>query len=240
MTDWLRLWHDMPTDPKWRVIARKSGKPLPCVIALYTLLLTTASAADDRGSISGLTIEDAAAALDMDEDDVAAIYQAMDGRVIDSARLSGWERRQPKRERENDDSSQRVKAHREKVKRAVSNDVTPCNAMQRHETPREEESREETDITPLTPLGGSERDYAFRGRVARLNQKDFDELRKRFHAISDFVAELTAFDGWVTDQPAAKQAKWFGSLAPWLNRRHQEALERAKSQERDWVFSSPT
>lgn len=159
--DWLRLWHDMPTDPKWRVIARKSGKPLPCVIALYTLLLTTASAADDRGCIASLTIEDAAAALDMDEEDVAAIRQAMEGRVIEGDRLSGWERRQPKRERENDDSSQRVKAHRERAKQAVSDGVTPCNATQRQETPREEKSR--VDI----PLSNDN------GRSAPSSDKDF-------------------------------------------------------------------
>ena len=43
MTDWVRLWHDMPTDPKWRTIARKSGQPLPCVIALFNLIMVNAS-----------------------------------------------------------------------------------------------------------------------------------------------------------------------------------------------------
>lgn len=159
MTDWLRLWHDMPTDPKWRVIARRSGKPLPCVIALYTLMLTTASAADDRGSIASLTDEDAAAALDIDEEDVAAIRSAMAGRVIDGDRLTGWERRQPKRERENDDSSQRVKRHRDAKANAVTGNVTPCNTMQRQETPREEKKREDKNKTPLTPQGGSLPDW---------------------------------------------------------------------------------
>jgi hypothetical protein len=162
MTDWLRLWHDMPTDPKWRVIARKSGQPLPCVIALYTLMLTTASAADDRGSIASLTDEDAAAALDMDEEDVAAIKAAMTGRVLDGDRLTGWERRQPKRERENDDSSQRVKKHREAKANAVTEDVTPRNAMQRQETPREEKSRE--DI-PLSNDNGATPDKIFWDRA---------------------------------------------------------------------------
>ncbi len=147
MTDWLRLWHDMPTDPKWRVIARKSGQPLPCVIALYTLMLTTASAADDRGNITSLTDEDAAAALDMDEDDIARIRDAMQGRVTDGERLTGWDRRQPKRERENDLSTQRVKEHRHRSKYGSAVDETPCNAMQRQETPRVEESREDIPLS---------------------------------------------------------------------------------------------
>lgn len=164
MTDWVRLWHDMPTDPKWRVIARKAGQPLPCVISLFTLMLTTASAADDRGDISSLTNEDAAAALDMDEEDVAAIREAMQGRVIEGNRLSGWERRQPKRERENDHSSQRVKEHRQRAKDAVTKDETPCNATKRHETPRED-----TDTDKIIPFSNEN------GRAPQSDKKFWDD-----------------------------------------------------------------
>jgi hypothetical protein len=99
MTDWLRLWHDMPTDSKWRTISRKSGQPIPCVIALFNLILVNASANDaERGTLRNWRHEDAASALDMDEEDVAAIVAAMEGRVIEGGRLMGWEKRQPKRE----------------------------------------------------------------------------------------------------------------------------------------------
>lgn len=86
----------------------------------------------------------------------------------------------------------------------------------------------EEEEPPLPPRGGKQA-YAFVGKVCRLNQRDYDDFHRKFSAISDFNAELAAFDGWVSDQSDAKRAKWFGSLAPWLNRRHQEALERAKS-----------
>lgn len=125
MTSWVRLWLDMPTDPKWRVIAKKSGQPLPCVIALYTMLLTVSGGAVRPGEISDMSIEDAAAALDMDEDAVSSILSAMEGRVISSGCLSGWEKRQPKRE---DDSSQRVREYRERKKQEVKRDVTQSNA----------------------------------------------------------------------------------------------------------------
>ena len=99
MTDWVRLWHDMPTDPKWRVIARKSGQPLPCVIAVFTFMLTNASGnSAERGALSAWDNEDVAAALDMDADQVASIISSMQGKVLDGQRLTGWERRQPKRE----------------------------------------------------------------------------------------------------------------------------------------------
>lgn len=99
MTDWLRLWHDMPTDPKWRVISRKSGQPLPFVIAVFNVMLVNASAnSADRGTLSNWNDEDAGAALDMGTEAVAAIRDAMQGKVLDGGRLMGWEKRQPKRE----------------------------------------------------------------------------------------------------------------------------------------------
>lgn len=95
MTDWVRLWHDMPTDPKWRVISRKSGQRVGDVIAVFTLIMTNASNnADERGTLRNWDDEDAAAALDLDTEAVSAILAAMQGKVLDGARLTGWEKRQ--------------------------------------------------------------------------------------------------------------------------------------------------
>lgn len=222
MTDWVRLWHDMPTDPKWRVIARKAGQPLPCVISLFTLMLTTASAADDRGDISSLTNEDAAAALDMDEEDVAAIREAMQGRVLQGNRLSGWERRQPKRERENDHSSQRVKEHRQRVKDAVTEVETPCNAMERHETPRED-----TDTEKDTEKKNNKGVFAFSGSVIRLRRDDFDRWQSAYSDI-DLSALLQARDDWLKGQPEAERKRWFNSTSNFLAKKQQEARAAIK------------
>ncbi|EEV0545208.1 phage replisome organizer, partial [Escherichia coli] len=46
---WLRLWHDMPNDPKWRTIARVSGQPIATVMAVYIHLLVSASRNVTRG-----------------------------------------------------------------------------------------------------------------------------------------------------------------------------------------------
>lgn len=150
MTSWLRLWHDMPTDPKFRVIARKAGRPLTEVLSVFVLMMTNASASDARGELCGWDDEDAAAALDIDPEHVKAIRSAMQGKVLDGDNLSGWERRQPKRE---DDSAERVRAFRERQKQAE----TPCNAdvtqSNAPEKSREEEIREEK-ITPLPPKRG--------------------------------------------------------------------------------------
>ncbi len=50
MSQWVRLWDDMPTDPKWRVIARRSGRPLSEVISVFVFMMTNAGAnATERG-----------------------------------------------------------------------------------------------------------------------------------------------------------------------------------------------
>lgn len=139
MTDWVRLWHDMPTDPKWRTIARKSGQPLPCVIALFNLIMVNASAnADERGTLRNWDSEDAAAALDMEPDDVSAIITAMQGKVLDGDRLTGWEKRQPKREDDGAAARKRAQRSREKTQK----DDVSRNVTQRHAP----ETETETDI----------------------------------------------------------------------------------------------
>lgn len=98
MTGWLRLWHDMPFDPKWRAVSRRSGQRISDVIAIYTLMLVSASQQSERGTLTGWSDEDAAACLDLDEEVVRLVRVAMEGKVTEEGRLSGWERRQPKRE----------------------------------------------------------------------------------------------------------------------------------------------
>ena len=95
--DWLRLWHDMPNDPKWRTIARVSAQPIALVQAMYVHLLVDASRNVTRGHVT-VTKEDIASALDVTDDQVEAVFSAMQGRVIDGDKLTGWEGRQPKRE----------------------------------------------------------------------------------------------------------------------------------------------
>ena len=146
---WLRLWHDMPTDPKFRVVARKAGRPLSEVVALFTLMLTNASAnTDNRGYLLNWSDEDAAAALDMDSEHVEAIRAAMQGKLLHDDALTGWEKRQPKRE---DSSSQRVRAFRERKKRDVTDethvklDVTQRNAPDKDTDTDTEKIQNQTD-----------------------------------------------------------------------------------------------
>ncbi|ECC8734509.1 phage replisome organizer [Salmonella bongori] len=90
---WLRLWHDMPNDPKWRTIARVSGQPIATVMAVYIHLLVSASRNVTRGHVD-VTTEDLASALDVTEEVIDSILQAMQGRVLDGEFITGWEKRQ--------------------------------------------------------------------------------------------------------------------------------------------------
>jgi hypothetical protein len=140
----------MPTDPKWRVIARKSGQPLACVIAVFNMMMVAASQNTvERGTLEAWDDEDVGAALDMEADAIRSIRDAMQGKVLDGFRLAGWERRQPKRE---DNSAERVKAYRERQR-------TKADAVEREETPDPKPVTQcnapetETETDKITPNG---------------------------------------------------------------------------------------
>ena len=96
---WLRLWHDMPNDPKWRTIARVSGQPIATVMAVYIHLLVSASRNVTRGHID-VTTEDLASALDVTEEVIDSILQTMQGRVLDGDLITGWEKRAERGQRQ--------------------------------------------------------------------------------------------------------------------------------------------
>lgn len=126
---WLRLWHDMPNDPKWRTIARVSKQPISAVLAVYVHLLVIASNATERGRTQNVCSEDLASALDLDTEQVDAIMSAMQGRVLDGDMVSGWAKRQVERE---DGSAERAKRWRQAQKEAKQ---TQANASEREQTP---------------------------------------------------------------------------------------------------------
>jgi hypothetical protein len=142
--EWLRLWHDMPNDPKWRTVSRIAKQPISLVLATYIHLLVDASRNVTRGHAS-VTPEDLASALDVTEAEIGPILDAMQGRVLDGMYLLGWEARQPKREDSGDEktgaksAAQRKAEQREREKQAEeqadkTGDVTQCHDESRNVT----------------------------------------------------------------------------------------------------------
>ena len=142
---WFRLWTDMINDPKWRTIAKKSNQRIGDVISVYMHMMTAASNATERGRTQGWSDEDVATALDLETSDVAAIRDAMQGRVLNGDYLTGWEKRQPKRE---DDSAERAKKHREAQKENAVQ--TQPNATERKNTLEEIRGDKEENIKALS------------------------------------------------------------------------------------------
>ncbi|GEM_PF-1421074 len=152
---WLRLWHEMPNDPKWRTIARISGQPISLVQSIYVHLLVDASRNVTRGHVT-VTAEDLASALDVTEEQIESVLSAMQGRVIDGEMLSGWDKRQPKREDAGNPESgaksaaQRKREQREREK--AEQEKIGCHDESRNVTlDKDTDTEEEKEQKALVP-----------------------------------------------------------------------------------------
>ena len=118
---WWRSWHGAPIDPKWSVIAARSGVKVGIVSAVAWALMDYASQHKDRGSVVGFDTETYAVYSGFDEAEIVAVIKAMTDRgIITDGHLTNWKKRQPLRE---DNSTARVTKYRE-----LKRNETQCNA----------------------------------------------------------------------------------------------------------------
>lgn len=203
--DWCRLWHDMPNDPKFRTIARLSQSRTSDVISVFIHLMVSASAnAGERGRTQP-NAEDLASALDLETERVESILSAMQGRVLDGESLSGWKKRQPKRE---DGSAERAKEWRDfnklhdhsKSERNSERTRTHANARdhqtRRDETRRDSEVLDKTTsnlhIPSVSTASGDQNNHQ-NGRDGRNGSSDPTVLSNIFSRESQMRAALHGF-----------------------------------------------
>jgi hypothetical protein len=229
---WLRLWHDMPNDPKWRTIARASKQPISTVIAVYVHLLVIASNATERGRTHDFCSEDVASALDVDASVVDEIITAMSGRVIDEEGiLSGWSKRQVERE---DGSAQRARAWREAKK---LDEQTQPNATERNRTPDKdtEEIKKLTTkvVSAAKPVSRKTRmpeNFGISERVKTwAGEKGFDRLDEHLESfLSKAKAAGYRYVDWDEALMNAIRDNWakLGAI---------NAPQRVKFQSSDWM-----
>lgn len=140
MTDWFRSWHGAPTDPKWRLIARRAAVRPGEVWSVVSFLWDRASQAADRGSVAGFDCELIAEVFGYEPDEVERIIAALtDKGVLADGRIAAWEKYQPKRE---DGAAERAKAWREQkraLESAAAETRTQSNARERPEADTESE-----------------------------------------------------------------------------------------------------
>lgn len=161
MADWFRWWHGTVTDPKFMWVSRRSGRPLSEVLAVWAALLETASNGETRGNVSCFDSVSHDCLLGFEDGICDRIVAAMTdkGMVDADGNLTGWERRQPKREdlpsaeSRAKSSTERVRAYRDRMKlQRGETDETAMKRSETQETAREEESRQEGK-PPTSPIG---------------------------------------------------------------------------------------
>jgi hypothetical protein len=155
--EWFRAYHGICSDAKWPIVARKAKVSVGVVVSVWLVLLESASQATERGSVANFDPETVDALYGYEDGTTEAVFDALREKgLICDGRISAWDKRQPKRERD-DDSAARVRRHRE-LKRLETTDsanvdernasVTPCNASV---TPPEKR-REDKNINTSPPV----------------------------------------------------------------------------------------
>ena len=203
---WLRLYHEMPNDPKWRTIARAAKQTIPLVLSVYVHLLTIASGAIERGTLVNVNSEDLASALDVDCASVDAVLEAMQGRVLEGEKVSGWSGRQVNRE---DSSTERMREHRNRKVTQGDAHVTQSDAVKRNVTAdksREEEIRQEetkplassAQALPASPVAFTV--FLTRGKTHLVSEDDVKRAQQAFPAV-DVRQEMRTMIEWLDAHP---------------------------------------
>lgn len=222
--DWLRLWHDMPNDPKWRVIARVSEQPLSLVIALYTAMLVDASKNKSRG-VTTCHAEDFAVTLDCDIAQIDAIKEAMQGRVLDGDRLTGWEGRQPKKEDSgNPETGAKSATERKAEQRAREREQAKideshrCHDESRNVTLDKDKDKEVNLKTSREPDGFAEFWAAYPKKVGKgAAEASWRKHRPPLQTVLIAIKHASESDQWRKDS-----GQFIPNPATWLNQKRWE------------------
>lgn len=219
--DWCRLWHGSADDPKWRTIAKKAGVRTGDVWAVFCRMMLCASENEKRGTIAGWDDEDHASALDFEADEVRAIREAMQGKILDGDALTGWQKRQVFKEDRT--AAERKRREREKNKKSrddtpVSRHVTPCHAP---DTDTDTDKRGSSDEEPLSS-GDDDLTRAYQGwqqladeiglpRIRSFNVKRRSQIRARLKdaSIDDWFRALDV----IRRRPDYYREQWAGGHA---------------------------
>lgn len=200
--DWLRWHHGSVTDPKFQLIAKKSSCSVAEVIAFWAFVLESASMASDRGDVANLDVESIECLLGLDDGKGALIYEAMKVREIisDEGRVVSWNKRQPKRERDDDSSQERTAEYRNRQKEAEATthaQTDACDALENHVTPSDANNEQ---VSPSDALDKS-RQEKNKNNTNALPRFDF------FKALTDAEVSPDMAKDWITLRKAKRLAQ---------------------------------
>ena len=241
---WLRLWHDMPTDPKFGTVARVSGEHITLVLSVYLHLLTDASRNVTRGHVT-VTGEDLATALNVTDEQIERVLTAMQGRLIESNYLSGWEKRQPKREDFGDEqtgaksAAQRKKEQRDREKAAREAEAANAAITHSHDKSRnvtldkdteedkEKSSNTHTPLESVTPVARVTEPGQICKAMKAAGIGDVNPGHPDLLMLLNAGATVAEFEGAATT--AAKKGKGFAYALGTLRRTRQDAAQTAQT-----------
>jgi hypothetical protein len=227
--EWYRAHHGTVSDPKLGLVASKARVRRGDVIAMWHLLMEAASASEDRGNPGMPDFESIDFLLGMEEGDAERVYGVMVDKAMvirASGRLEAWDRRQPKRERDDDNATERKRRQRArdadadnqtKPNEDTSRHVTPCHATDDDVTPREEERREE--VNPASPNGDASSESGDSPTATG------GKARKLAYPDCPHGEILALWEKLLPDNPRHNPALWNGKRAEALRTRWRETAK---------------
>ncbi len=106
-------------------------------------------------------------------------------------------------------------------------DAPECTLHTSHFTEKESGS---ADAPPLKIV--SSRQYAFEGRIIRLDQTQFERWKSTYNKIPDITATLQSADDYYSENPP-KDGKWFFPVSRWLEKEHNRISAEEERQRRE-------
>lgn len=175
---WWRSWHGAPMDHKWAVIAARSGVKVGVVSAIAWALFDYASQHKERGTVEGFDVETYSVYSGFTIDEVEEVIRAMNDKgVIKDGRLSAWDKRQPKSDKEVQRVTEWRKKKREKEERyEMLQGVTESYTDTDTDTDTDTESDTEKEKELNDNNGGM--DYEF-GALCSIYEKNIGVLTPR-------------------------------------------------------------
>lgn len=150
--EWLK-WHiGSAIDPKFSIVARRSGHNVAAVIAIWAMLLERACQAEERGNIGGFDCEAADVALGLPDGAACAIIDALQSKgLIHGDRVANWEKRQNTDVTEAARERKRLQREREKLEAerlALERRIAEVQAMGLADGDSHAQSQNVTEVTP--------------------------------------------------------------------------------------------
>jgi hypothetical protein len=181
--------------------------------------MTSASEGEERG-IFRCPVEEIGASLDISDDDVISILNAMTGRFIEGNKILSWEKRQPKRE---DGAAERAKAWRERKR-------TQANASERPDKEADTDTDIEKKISKFnTPSGDLLKNCLAESRVP----KEWEMMVPLMCGVTTAEAEkLSCRFYWYYTEGNGKNDKrdgiqgWSEAFSGWIKKERQRRAKR--------------